>query len=1007
MAVSISEFWRLAAESRLMTAEQCRQYATSFGQIKGAGDSDAKVLAEWLISQNALTQYQAMILLAGHSGPFFYADYKVYDRVDRAPWTGVFRAVHTPTGHPVMLQFLTGAVTENPQQWSALQSRIQIQRRIMHPNLLRCFSLVDTTSFKFVVIEDVRGQSVEQMISGGKRLPPQEACRIARNAASALAYLHQMNLPHGSATPTNLWIEPSGNVKLARDVVHGAQPVNLSQPDQQGQLLARADYLAPEFTQAGKKPDALTDIYALGCSLYQMLAGRPPFPGGDIHQKMQQHAMQPIQPLEHMGVPQPIAQLVMYMMAKNPSVRYQHAAQVAEQLTPFVDPNRLEIPASPPPTLPAFERAVQASSMSAPASGSPVAARPSAPVRAQPIPVSAASARSSPTASPVASGAGGSARPVVAAGVKAAPVAGGSPVASMAASRYGKKKPSEKDVIKKAVIGLVATAAVLITGLIVLNSMGGGDANNDGDQSVVDNPTTDTDTNTSPADPPKDTQNGSGKTTTTASNAERFVVVADDGQLPWAPPTSGSPIDLKYVAPGSQFYIIVRPAEMAATSEGQRVFQSLGPIFSQTVSAWQSTTGIALDEVEQLIVTLHDNGTSFPQPSIVVRLREPVPQAALLSQLGNPAAADEDGKQYYSGANGWNYLLPKDAGDQLFVMAPAPQIRDILRFDGAAPNLFGAMEKLLAASDAKRHFTILFSPNELVSNLFRDGRQLSLCEPRKIREALDWFLGDGVEAGMASAHFDDSTYLELLMVGRVGRQKNALATDMQNRLRQMPDLIEEYVASLNPHPYWRTIAFRYPSMIRYLHRQTRIGAEDEFAVINAVLPPTAAHNLVFASEMALSSTPSPATTTVVSTTPQAPQSIAEMLNVKMSIAFGQDSLEFSMQNIQAEARDLFPNLPFPFAIKILGGDLEKNGITRNQQIRDFNEQNKTVAEILTAMVMKANPIKTVKEPHETDQQLIWVIGPNPDNASEQIILITTRDAAAAKNYTLPAIFQPK
>ena len=116
--------------------------------------------------------------------------------------------------------------------------------------------------------------------------------------------------------------------------------------------------MAPEFLQDGKSPDALTDIYALGCTLYELLAGQPPFPGADLRTKMHQHATQPIQSLEALGVPQPLTQVVAYLMAKNPAVRYQHLNQVMAQVSPFVDPSRLNIASpKPPATQAAYERA--------------------------------------------------------------------------------------------------------------------------------------------------------------------------------------------------------------------------------------------------------------------------------------------------------------------------------------------------------------------------------------------------------------------------------------------------------------------------------------------------------------------------------------------------------------------------------------------------------------------------------------------------------------------------
>ncbi|MBC8870080.1 MAG: protein kinase [Planctomycetes bacterium] len=361
MSVPISEFWKLAIKSRLLTAEQCEQLYTSFGQVKGADTcGNARTLTEWLISKNALTRYQTRILLSGRSGPFFFGDYKIYDSIKQGPFAGMFRAVHTPTSHPVVLQFLTGPDVESPGLWTGLEARLQRQVGTQYPHLYRCFEVVDSGTFKFLVIESLGGISVEDTISAAEPLAPQEACRIARCAALGLAELHQMKAVHGDVRPRHLWIENGGNVRLLRDPVGAPAPVVLTQPDADGTLLARADYLAPEFLQHGKKPDALTDIYALGCSLYELLAGRPPFPGGDVHQKINRHANQPIQPLEQMGIPQPIAQLVTYVTAKNPSVRYQRVAQVAEQLTPLVDPDRLNVqPPAPAATLAVYERSIQ------------------------------------------------------------------------------------------------------------------------------------------------------------------------------------------------------------------------------------------------------------------------------------------------------------------------------------------------------------------------------------------------------------------------------------------------------------------------------------------------------------------------------------------------------------------------------------------------------------------------------------------------------------------------
>jgi hypothetical protein len=91
----------------------------------------------------------------------------------------------------------------------------------------------------------------------------------------------------------------------------------------------------------------------------------------------------------------------------------------------------------------------------------------------------------------------------------------------------------------------------------------------------------------------------------------------------------------------------------------------------------------------------------------------------------------------------------------------------------------------------------------------------------------------------------------------------------------------------------------------------------------------------------------------------------------------------------------------------MGSDLQLNGITRNQQISDFSAEGRKVSDILTAMAMRANPVTTVSDPSEADQKLIWVVAPDPAAPENQVLLITTRDAAQREGYKLPEPFQPK
>ncbi len=96
MSTSIAEFWKLLEKSRLVGPEHCHALAQQFGQLKGVGQQgNAQTLAEWLVAQQAISRYQAKVLLAGKSGPFFYDSYVLFDRVADGPLKGCFRALHS------------------------------------------------------------------------------------------------------------------------------------------------------------------------------------------------------------------------------------------------------------------------------------------------------------------------------------------------------------------------------------------------------------------------------------------------------------------------------------------------------------------------------------------------------------------------------------------------------------------------------------------------------------------------------------------------------------------------------------------------------------------------------------------------------------------------------------------------------------------------------------------------------------------------------------------------
>jgi hypothetical protein len=1098
VSVTIPQFWQLLADSRLLAREQCDSLAADFAQVKGAGDqASARTVAEWLVSRNVLSKYQATILLAGRAGPFQYGEYKVYDRVDKGRLAGLFRAVHGPTGHGVLLSFVSGQALLDPHAWAAAAVSTWSASALVSPHVQRWFEPVDAQVYKFVVSEDLRGTTAEERMTGS-RFPPAEASRIARLAALGLAQLHAAGRVHGEVRPANLLLEPipgqPANVKLLWNPHEPPGAWNFAEEPPAPRLAAMADYLAPELATPGYRPDALADLYALGCTLYTMLAGSPPFAGGSIAEKMARHASEAIRPLEQFGVPQPLAQLVAYLMAKNPAVRYQSAALVADQLAVFVEPaavysqappapstlagfeahfRQKQPPVTPPAPLPAHAMgqspdagfpvltgrkvtfavdsfgptppdtspATPVASGPAfpgfPPAGGPPANQPPAfaptppaasfpPPAPPPPPALAFSAESAlPSFAPVTS------PPTTANAPSIAPVSTSAALAQRGARRQRQQLATAIGVVAACIV-VVVVSVVLLMNSEMFNQPGGtkvaqadpeGESGgepevNGGGQGAAVTSTSSGAGGKASTDPPDATGSSTSGGTNTAAVATPTVaatgdgsfqqeIVPDDSRLLWASPTTGRPISERLIPPEPQVFVFVRPADMIASGEGDKVLQALGPALAAQRSVWEKAAGVGLAEIEQLLVTLHANDAKFPRASFVVRTKAELAPDQWLTRWNNPIPMQEGMATYYQ-IGGWAYYISPSPDDpRTFVMGDPRDVKEVVKAGGNPPPLGVPIRRLLKTTDSLRHVTILALPQFFAND---DGEPLFAAERAKLRQPLAWLVGDGVQAAAVSLHFGPEFYLEARMLGTLDKEPFLLSSEVKSRLNQMPDEIENYLVGLTPPQYWKKLSFRYPAMLRELHDQLRIGVENDQAVINAVLPGVAAHNLVLGGELLVSTgAGGGAADIAVSPTPTkaAPKSLAEALELKTTFTFAQQSLEFAMRDLAIDATDQLKGSGVEFAIKIIGGDLEKDGITRNQSIRDFDEKDKTIAEILTALVRKANPDPSAKGPDDPAQKLVWVIGPDPDDANKQLILITTRAAAETNKYTLPPVFAVK
>ena len=204
---------------------------------------------------------------------------------------------------------------------------------------------------RYIVMEYVEGRDLAAILRDERPLEPPRAVRIAEQVAGTLAAAHAAGIVHRDIKPGNIMVTPEGQVKvLDFGIARTTDGVNLTQT---ASVLGTAPYMSPEQAM-GQPADARSDIYSLGCVLYEMLTGKPPFMGDLPAAVLHQHVRVAPKPPRALNpnVPPALDALVLQMLAKSPEDRPQTAAEVRDRLAALETPTEATTPLAPAPPPP-------------------------------------------------------------------------------------------------------------------------------------------------------------------------------------------------------------------------------------------------------------------------------------------------------------------------------------------------------------------------------------------------------------------------------------------------------------------------------------------------------------------------------------------------------------------------------------------------------------------------------------------------------------------------------
>jgi serine/threonine protein kinase len=309
--------------------------------------AEPPALAQYLVGQKILTEFQSERLLQGKTQGFVLGPFTLMDALGSGSMGTVYKAQSkTDNG------WYAVKVLPRRSMWNVRIARRKVRafEQCKHPSVVPFVDVGTAGGMHYLAWPLVEGETLDKIVEREGQLNPEQAAHYILQAAEGLEQCHQQSLFHGLLKPSNLMIGADGQVRILDfgigcllaetegeslvDTMSTANSVN-----------SGLDCSSPESIMDPTNLTTIGDQYSLGCTLYYCLVGRYPFPDGTAVEKMMSHQHKQPTPIQELNadVPDGLVEVVEKLMQKSPANRYASCAELLEALRPFAGVGALPV----------------------------------------------------------------------------------------------------------------------------------------------------------------------------------------------------------------------------------------------------------------------------------------------------------------------------------------------------------------------------------------------------------------------------------------------------------------------------------------------------------------------------------------------------------------------------------------------------------------------------------------------------------------------------------------